>query len=217
MSLVLILSFSTFFISLLGTKWVIFTLKKRALSPDIDLLMGRRAAPPLADAGIALTFALIIGMLGAEASFALVLPLFLPAGLALLKPYLRIPQLVKFMIWGTAVAVGLTIFPMLITAKILAGVFWMMVIVTFSKLEKTENFLPLSIIFIGLGLALANIFTGTFPSELAMQSLIFASAGFGFLWWNWQPARVFAGEIGAVPAGFVAGYLLLLMVQSFGI
>ena len=67
-------------------------------------------------------------------------------------------------------------------------------------------------ILLGIGLAIINITAGEFPSVLFTQSLIFASAGFGFWWWNLHPAKVFAGEIGAIPAGFIAGYLLLCLI-----
>lgn len=207
----LILAFCAFFISLIGTKLVIVTLKNRAASPDIDLLMGRKTAPPLADAGIAISFALIIGLLGAEASFAVVLPMFLLAGITLLNQNIQVPQIAKIAIYIVATTIGLTLFPLPHHEKILAGIFWLAIIIGFSKLKNTEILLPLCMIVLGIGLAIINISAGEFPSVLSTQSLIFASAGFGFWWWNLHPAKVFAGEIGAVPAGFIAGYLLLYL------
>jgi UDP-N-acetylmuramyl pentapeptide phosphotransferase/UDP-N-acetylglucosamine-1-phosphate transferase len=29
------------------------------------------------------------------------------------------------------------------------------------------------------------------------------------LWWNWQPAQVFLGDVGSVPLGYLLGWLLL--------
>ncbi len=31
----------------------------------------------------------------------------------------------------------------------------------------------------------------------------------GFLWWNWPPARIFLGDVGSVPLGFLLGWLLV--------
>jgi UDP-N-acetylmuramyl pentapeptide phosphotransferase/UDP-N-acetylglucosamine-1-phosphate transferase len=31
----------------------------------------------------------------------------------------------------------------------------------------------------------------------------------GFLWWNRPPARIFLGDVGSVPIGFMLGWLLL--------
>jgi UDP-N-acetylmuramyl pentapeptide phosphotransferase/UDP-N-acetylglucosamine-1-phosphate transferase len=209
---ILILAFSAFFISLIGTKWVIFTIRSRAASPDIKLLMGKKKAPPLADAGIALTFAMIIGMLGAENSLAVVLPMFFLAGIALLEKTIRVLKSAKITVYIVSITIGLSVFPIPILGKFLAGIFWLLIIRGFSKLKNTESLLPACIISIGFGLATIAILAGNFPSPLATNSLIFAGAGLGFLWWNHKPAKVFAGAIGAMPAGFVAGYLLLLMI-----
>ena len=32
----------------------------------------------------------------------------------------------------------------------------------------------------------------------------------GFLPWNWSPARIFLGDVGSVPLGYLLGWLLLL-------
>jgi UDP-N-acetylmuramyl pentapeptide phosphotransferase/UDP-N-acetylglucosamine-1-phosphate transferase len=36
-----------------------------------------------------------------------------------------------------------------------------------------------------------------------------AGAAIGFLVWNWSPARIFLGDVGSVPLGYVLGFLLL--------
>ena len=38
---------------------------------------------------------------------------------------------------------------------------------------------------------------------------LLAGAAAGFLWWNWAPARVFLGDVGSVPLGFLIGAVLL--------
>jgi len=208
----IILAFSAFFIALLGTRWVIFTLKKRAVSPDIDILMGRKNPPPFADAGIALTFALIIGLLGADAPFIIVFPMFLLAGMALLAGIVQLPNAVKYAVYIAVIVVGLTVFDFSASQKIIAAIFWLLVIASFSCLKNTENYLPIIMIIIAICIAAMEIWAERFPSALATQSLVFSGSGFGFFWWNTKPAKVFAGEIGAIPVGFVAGYLLLMML-----
>ena len=48
-------------------------------------------------------------------------------------------------------------------------------------------------------------------SDPALRSLAAAVTGaaIGFLVWNWSPARVFLGDVGSVPLGYVLGFLLL--------
>jgi UDP-N-acetylmuramyl pentapeptide phosphotransferase/UDP-N-acetylglucosamine-1-phosphate transferase len=41
-----------------------------------------------------------------------------------------------------------------------------------------------------------------------------AASSLGFLWWNWEPARLFMGDVGSVPLGFVLGWLLLSLAAA---
>ena len=41
-----------------------------------------------------------------------------------------------------------------------------------------------------------------------------AGAGAGFLWWNWQPAKVFLGDVGSIPLGLLIGWLLLTLAVN---
>jgi UDP-N-acetylmuramyl pentapeptide phosphotransferase/UDP-N-acetylglucosamine-1-phosphate transferase len=44
-----------------------------------------------------------------------------------------------------------------------------------------------------------------------------AGAAIGFLFWNKHPARLFLGDVGSVPLGFLLGYLMLnLLGQGYG-
>jgi UDP-N-acetylmuramyl pentapeptide phosphotransferase/UDP-N-acetylglucosamine-1-phosphate transferase len=57
---------------------------------------------------------------------------------------------------------------------------------------------------VGLGLALLGATTGAAP-----QALVLAAAAAGFLFWNWHPAKLFLGDSGSVPLGFLTGWLLI--------
>jgi len=39
-------------------------------------------------------------------------------------------------------------------------------------------------------------------------------AAAGFLWWNWSPSRIFLGDVGSIPIGFLLGWLLLKMALA---
>lgn len=43
---------------------------------------------------------------------------------------------------------------------------------------------------------------------------VMLGAALGFLVWNWHPARIFLGDVGSVPLGFLLGGLLLLMAAA---
>lgn len=67
----------------------------------------------------------------------------------------------------------------------------------------------------GIGIGLAACFGlagfGQAPAGLA---LIVAASGLAFLRGNWSPAKVFMGDVGSVPVGFLLGGLLLLAALS---
>ncbi len=47
------------------------------------------------------------------------------------------------------------------------------------------------------------------PSPFEGLALAIAGATLGFLVWNWAPARIFLGDVGSVPLGFLTGALML--------
>ncbi|MEQ1788968.1 MAG: hypothetical protein ABL857_00855 [Rickettsiales bacterium] len=225
MTFFIILSFSTFFISLIGTKFVILALRKRISAPDISLLTGKRKAPPLTNGGIAIIFAIIIGFLGAKVHYTIIFSIFLLTSLHLLDSIITIPKVIKLIVRIIAIFITISILPVPIFTellpplfdKILAGSFWLWIIHSFDKLEAVEGLLPIQMISIGLGLSAITILSNTFLSALSIQALVFAMAGVGFLWWNFHPAKILAGQIASVPVGFVAGYLLLLAaIEGYG-
>lgn len=63
------------------------------------------------------------------------------------------------------------------------------------------------------GVEAAAIAVGLFvalPDAVAAGPLaVVAGCALGFLVWNWHPAKIFLGDVGSVPLGYVLGYLLL--------
>ncbi len=61
---------------------------------------------------------------------------------------------------------------------------------------------------LGLGLALVGWVAG--QPDLPPAGLVLAAVALGFLVWNWHPAKLFLGDSGSVPLGYLLGWLLLL-------
>ena len=70
---------------------------------------------------------------------------------------------------------------------------------------------------IGVGVAILAPFAaamslsiGVAPkASLWAYAVVLAAAVAGFAWWSWQPARIFLGDVGAIPLGFLFGWVLL--------
>jgi UDP-N-acetylmuramyl pentapeptide phosphotransferase/UDP-N-acetylglucosamine-1-phosphate transferase len=68
-----------------------------------------------------------------------------------------------------------------------------------------SNGLSGSMMVVGFGsYAIAALGNNT---ELAAVAAAFAGAGLGFLFFNWDPAKIFLGDMGSIPAGFAMGAL----------
>lgn len=48
---------------------------------------------------------------------------------------------------------------------------------------------------------------------LTLSAVAIAAAAVGFLVWNWAPARIFLGDVGSIPLGYLLGFLLFQLAQ----
>jgi len=62
---------------------------------------------------------------------------------------------------------------------------------------------------IAIGLVLFALFGAGRDPGLAALAATTGAAAVGFLVWNWAPARIFLGDVGSVPLGYLFGFLLL--------
>ncbi len=91
--------------------------------------------------------------------------------------------------------------------RLLAGLGWLWFVNLYNFMDGIDGITGVESAAIGLGLGLVATLTG--DDALLPPALIVAAAGLGFLVWNWHPARIFLGDSGSIPLGFVLGGLLL--------
>jgi len=91
---------------------------------------------------------------------------------------------------------------------LLAGVFWLWFVNLFNFMDGIDGLAGGETASIGFGAAIV-VFVGGVAGNLPALGIALAAAALGFLIWNWQPAKVFLGDVGSVPLGFVTGWLLL--------
>lgn len=221
MTFYIILALSAFLIALLGTRLTILALRKRTILLDIPNLRSNHKKPTPKGGGIAVVIALMICLSAADIGYGVILALLMLAAVSLLDDLIGVPIIVRLIVQALAVAIPLSamtdpIFSAFIPNwldKTLAVLAWMWFINLFNFMDGIDGISAVEVICIGAGLYLFNVFVGGFPDELSTYSLIAAAAACGFLWWNWHPAKIFLGDVGSVPLGFLIGYLLLLAVM----
>ncbi len=92
--------------------------------------------------------------------------------------------------------------------KIVAAVGWIWFINLFNFMDGIDGISGVESVSIGGGLAALALMTPAF-APAPWYGLAVAAAMLGFLIWNWHPARIFLGDVGSVPIGFLLGFLLL--------
>ena len=101
----------------------------------------------------------------------------------------------------------------------LTGLMWLWFINLFNFMDGIDGITAVQMISIGLGLSLLSVF-GLLNSWVFIPSMLIVACALGFLIWNWAPAKVFMGDVGSVPLGYLIGWLLISVVvpsNSFGI
>ncbi|CAA7621660.1 glycosyltransferase family 4 protein [Magnetospirillum sp. UT-4] len=119
---------------------------------------------------------------------------------------------------AVAVAVGLALLPgdALVLGgavpvwadRLLAGLAWLWFVNLYNFMDGIDGITGVETVSLGLGIALVA------GSPLAPPSLVVAAVGGAFLLFNWHPAKLFLGDSGSVPFGYVLGGLLLQLALS---
>lgn len=95
--------------------------------------------------------------------------------------------------------------------RVVAGIGWIWFINLFNFMDGIDGISGVECLALGAGVFLA---AKVLPLDAQMTACVLAGAGAGFLIFNWHPARVFLGDVGSVPAGFLFGWLLLWMAGA---
>lgn len=90
-----------------------------------------------------------------------------------------------------------------------AALLWLWFINLFNFMDGIDGISGVEALSVGVGLTLAAGLAGLAP-DLSALPLLLAAGMLGFLFWNWPPARLFLGDVGSVPLGYLLGWLLLL-------
>jgi len=96
------------------------------------------------------------------------------------------------------------------------GLLWVWWINLFNFMDGIDGLAGAETGAIGMGLLLFAGIGGVADPELALLAVTIIAAAIGFLIWNWSPARIFLGDVGSAPLGYLLGFLLLdLAIRGF--
>jgi UDP-N-acetylmuramyl pentapeptide phosphotransferase/UDP-N-acetylglucosamine-1-phosphate transferase len=223
MTFYILLALSSFLMSLLGTRLTILAFRKRVVPIDPASLRAGYKKPPLSGGGVAVVMSLVISLMVADINYAIVLGMFMLAATSLLDELIDIPLPVRLLVQLLSVLIALNVVPVptfggmlpMWLAKGVMAVLWVWYINLFKMMDGIDGMSPMEMVCVGMGLCILVVLAGnSFPDPLSTYALILAASGCGFLWWNWHPAKILLGDVGAIPIGFLMGYLLILTIDA---
>ena len=92
--------------------------------------------------------------------------------------------------------------------RVASGLLWLWFVNLFNFMDGIDGISGVEAGSVGLGLAAVAVLLG-WPALPAALALVLAAVAAGFLVWNWAPAKLFLGDVGSVPLGYLLGWLLL--------
>ena len=120
---------------------------------------------------------------------------------------------------GVAVAIGLYVLPATGFALHVRfgpaayfaaiGLLWVWWINVFNFMDGIDGLAGSEAAAIGGGLLLFSALGNGVDPVIALLAATILGAALGFLVWNWAPARIFLGDVGSAPLGYLTGYLLI--------
>lgn len=93
--------------------------------------------------------------------------------------------------------------------RALTALLWLWFINLFNFMDGIDGITAVETVAISAGLALIAAGAPHFPLG-AFDAAVPAAAALGFLFWNWAPSRIFLGDVGSVPLGYLLGWLLVV-------
>ena len=89
------------------------------------------------------------------------------------------------------------------------AVVWLWFVNVYNFMDGIDGITGIETAALGFGTPLAAAFAGLPDDGSAVLALSLAAGGLAFLRWNWHPAKIFLGDVGSVPLGYMLGWLLL--------
>ena len=97
--------------------------------------------------------------------------------------------------------------------QVIIAFLWIWFINLFNFMDGIDGLAGIETGAIGLGVFFIATYT-SIGGTLAILALTLSAVGIGFLVWNWAPAKIFMGDVGSIPIGFLLAWLLLTLAQK---
>lgn len=130
------------------------------------------------------------------------------------------PPMQRLLVQVLLVALCLTLLPRdqfilsrdlgLVPDRVIAGLCWVWFTNLFNFMDGIDGLASIEAVAICLGVLVVGTLAHLAAQEMVLAILV-AAACLGFLPRNWYPSKILLGDVGAVPLGFLLGWLLIAL------
>jgi UDP-N-acetylmuramyl pentapeptide phosphotransferase/UDP-N-acetylglucosamine-1-phosphate transferase len=129
----------------------------------------------------------------------------------------------RFMVHLVAVVCGLIslpihqfvfqgVFPLWLDRAV-AGFAWLWFINLTNFMDGIDGISGAQTAHISLSFIIITLLSSFLPQDTVLAACLLGGA-IGFLMWNWHPAKLFLGDVGSIPIGFLLGYLMMVLAVN---
>jgi UDP-N-acetylmuramyl pentapeptide phosphotransferase/UDP-N-acetylglucosamine-1-phosphate transferase len=221
----ILLPLAVFLASALAVRLLLNWLRQKAIL-DLPNDRSSHSVPTPRGGGLAVMAVVLVVWLGlglrtgSPDGLSIVIPgAALLMGLSWLDDRKGLSPLPRFIIQGGVVGLGLLALPPgpifqgwlpFWLDRGLAFLVWLWFVNLFNFMDGIDGITGVETVAIAIGIALLAHLAALHPDYILL-ALVLGAAALGFLVWNWHPAKLFLGDVGSVPLGFLLGWLLLDM------
>lgn len=98
--------------------------------------------------------------------------------------------------------------------RVIAGFIWLWFVNLYNFMDGIDGITGMETVCVMVGIALIASMTSGGMEGYGHIAMVVAAAAVGFLVWNWHPARIFIGDVGSIPLGYILGFFLLMLAGT---
>jgi UDP-N-acetylmuramyl pentapeptide phosphotransferase/UDP-N-acetylglucosamine-1-phosphate transferase len=98
--------------------------------------------------------------------------------------------------------------------RLLAGLCWLWFINLTNFMDGIDGITGSNTVHLSLGFALIAVLGSFADQSDTVLAMLLLGASLGFLFWNWHPAKMFLGDVGSIPLGYLTGYLMIMLAVN---
>jgi UDP-N-acetylmuramyl pentapeptide phosphotransferase/UDP-N-acetylglucosamine-1-phosphate transferase len=204
-------------LSALGTWLILPALKRHVMDVPNDRSNHKEPVPR--GGGVAMIAAALIGLVECGLPQGVFAATVLLAAVSFMDDLRGLPVSARLLAQLAAVALAISTLPErifpdsvpLLLEWATIAFLWVWFINLTNFMDGIDGISAMQAIMVSAGIALIHWLRPWLPSSLATEAGVIAASCYGFYLFNRSPAKVFMGDVGSIPLGFLIGYLLLTL------